>query len=86
MTDRHIWESIDTAPKDGTLMFLDYGDGVLRIGRWTEAQEDWFCEAKCTEDGHVYPVDRFLAPNLEPRRWQELPSAPLPYREEDEAA
>lgn len=28
------WLPIDSAPKDGTLMFLDYGDGRRSLGRW----------------------------------------------------
>lgn len=86
MTDRHIWESIDTAPKDGTLMFLDYGDGVLYIGQWRDG--GWVAVAYVMPETGGGDV---LVPGVDidsrvPLRWTCFPLPPLPYREEDEAA
>lgn len=89
MTDRHIWESISTAPKDGTLMFLDYGDGALYLGGWQAGRRSrWvrlyrLVKRSGNMDGLNACKRRF---DRNPLRWTDFTCPPLPYREEDEAA
>jgi hypothetical protein len=80
MTELHIWNPISTAPKDGTLMFLDYGDGELYVGQW--ARFGWVPQF-VVENGALEP---FLGAAGEPIRYMDFPTAPLPYDKEENAA
>lgn len=90
-----VWNPISTAPRDGTLMFLDYGDGVLSIGAWIDARDefDGCWHRACTLRPIEWPSTRprvtlsMIALGSEtPIQWQALPLPPLLPDQEEEAA
>lgn len=78
------WQPIETAPKDGTPMFADYGDGVLYVAKFNPP--DVF------SDGHWQMLGYFGGRSLSgmtltsggdrkpPKRWQPLPAPPSSTR------
>lgn len=70
------WQPIETAPKDGTRVLAVWGQHGVQIIRWHswEARPEYFVRAgACWKpDDHMCPL------NVEPTRWQPLPSPPEP--------
>lgn len=56
-----IWQSIDTAPKDGTVLLL-HENGRVTMGWFDRDEKIWF--------------DEFQGRHIEPSHWMALPEPP----------
>lgn len=57
------WQSIDSAPKDGTLVLVANAERIIRIALWQETWREW----------HAIPGKYSFAA---PTHWMALPSPP----------
>lgn len=92
-TEAMIWQPIETAPKDGTLIMLGIGDGddcdgVSLPGRWQEANEDApdemgsdagfvDCDFQYFSTGRSFGVAAYRRAGKQPTHWQPRPRPPV---------
>jgi len=64
------WQTIETAPKDGTaiLMFEDIYLGCINTGYWSAQNNGQWKSNGCAEDALVFE---------NPSHWQPLPKPPI---------
>ena len=76
------WQSIETAPKDGTKVLIVNGDGAIDVAEYVEQwneRDEWVRKAK---DGDVYRTVREECGYWDtdtaycPTHWMPLPVAP----------
>lgn len=78
------FQPIETAPKDGVYLWLDYGDGALTIGKWVGF---WRPEVVIEAGGKgevVYlPLSRMAGEDgpREPIAWMALPRSPPSFED-----
>jgi hypothetical protein len=69
-----IWKPMETAPQDGTYVWLDCGNGRLYLAWWDD--EAWASVGSVTRaPGSFRSVLRDL--EYRPRAWMPLPGPPL---------
>ena len=70
--EMHAWHSMDSAPKDGTVVLFRFATGsdpFFRTGYWAKRRETWSIDCP--------------PPLKMPTHWTHLPSDPVSRRRED---
>lgn len=64
LLDQPAWRSIDSAPKDGQMVLLDFGEQCITSGFWEAVDETWVvCEGP----------HRVVQITYQPTYWMPLP-------------